>query len=415
LQCEHEAFRIVATRRRRREVFSRPTLADQPLETFMKRRALLLSAATIAVTGALATALPALADEPIKIGLIAPFSGPFADYGKQMEGGIKAYQKLHGTTAGGRQVQIIMKDTTGPAPDVAKRLAQELVVRDKVDFLAGFGLTPEALAVTPIAQQAKKPMVIFNAASSSITTKSDYVTRVSMTLPQISTPIASWALKNGIKQVATVVADYAPGIDAENAFKQTFVPLRNPEFAPFIQRVKDTKPQAVFVFLPAGEQGVAFMKGFRERGLAQAGIKVIATGDLTDDHVLPAMGDATLGVITSFHYSAAHDSVQNKTFLKAFADANPGAGRPNFMAVAAYDGIGAIYDVINKLGGKIDGDKAMAAFKGMKIDSPRGPITIDPATRDVVQTVYIRRVEKVGNELYNIEFDKFADVKDPGK
>ncbi len=320
-----------------------------------------------------------------------------------------------------------MKDTTGPVPDVAKRLAQELVVRDKVDFLAGFGLTPEALAVAPIAQQAKKPMVIFNAASSSITTKSDYVTRVSMTLPQISTPIASWALKNGIKQVATVVADYAPGIDAENAFKQTFtagggqvveavrVPLRNPEFAPFIQRVKDAKPQAVFVFLPAGEQGVAFMKGFRERGLAQAGIKVIATGDLTDDHVLPAMGDATLGVITSFHYSAAHDSPQNKTFLKAFAEANPGAGRPNFMAVAAYDGIGAIYNVINKLGGKIDGEKAMAAFKGMKIDSPRGPITIDPATRDVVQTVYIRKVEKVGNELYNVEFDKFADVKDPGK
>ncbi|MCT7315944.1 ABC transporter substrate-binding protein [Ralstonia sp. CHL-2022] len=389
----------------------------------MKRRVLLLTA----VAGALMTGLPAFADEPIKIGLIAPFSGPFADYGKQMEDGIKAYQKLHGTTAGGRQVQIIVKDTTGPVPDVAKRLAQELVVRDKVDFLAGFGLTPEALAVAPVAQQAKKPMVIFNAASSSITTKSDYVTRVSMTLPQVSTPIASWALKNGIKQVATVVADYAPGLDAENAFKQTFtagggqvveavrVPLRNPEFAPFIQRVKDSKPQAVFVFLPAGEQGVAFMKGFRERGLAQAGIKVIATGDLTDDHVLPAMGDSTLGVITSFHYSAAHDSPQNKAFLKAFAEANPGAGRPNFMAVAAYDGIGAIYNVINKLGGKIDGEKAMAAFKGMKIDSPRGPITIDPATRDVVQTVYIRKVEKVGNELYNVEFDKFADVKDPGK
>ena len=214
----------------------------------------------------------------------------------------------------------------------------------------------------------------------------------------------------GMRAVIVMPKD-APALKVE----AVRVPLRNPEFAPFIQRVKDTKPQAVFVFLPAGEQGVAFMKGFRERGLAQAGIKVIATGDLTDDHVLPAMGDSTLGVITSFHYSAAHDSPQNKTFLKAFAEANPGAGRPNFMAVAAYDGIGAIYDVINKLGGKIDGEKAMAAFKGMKIDSPRGPITIDPATRDVVQTVYIRKVEKVGNELYNVEFDKFADVKDPGK
>ncbi|WP_197330734.1 ABC transporter substrate-binding protein [Ralstonia syzygii] len=392
----------------------------------MKRRALLQTA----VVGALAsflTTLPARADEPIRIGLIAPFSGPFAEYGKQMEGGIKAYQKLHGTTAGGRRVDILMKDTTGPVPEIAKRLAQELVVRDKVDFLAGFCLTPEALAVTPIAQQAKVPMVVFNAASSSITTKSDYVTRVSMTLPQMSSPMATWALKNGIKQVAIVVADYAPGIDAEHAFRQTFtagggqvveavrVPLRNPEFAPFIQRVKDAKPQAVFVFLPAGEQGVAFMKSFRDRSLAQAGIKLIATGDLTDDNVLPAMGDATLGVITAFHYSAAHDSPQNRTFLKAFADANPGAGRPNFMAVAAYDGIGAIYDVINKLGGRMDGTKAMALFKGMKIDSPRGPVLIDPATRDVVQTVYIRRVEKVGGELYNVEFDKFADVKDPGK
>ncbi|WP_458765724.1 ABC transporter substrate-binding protein [Cupriavidus basilensis] len=367
------------------------------------------------------------AADPVRIGLIAPFSGSFADYGKQMEGGIKAFQRLNGDTVAGRKVQIISKDTTGPAPDVAKRLAQELVVRDKVDVLAGFGLTPEALAVAPIAEQARKPMVIFNAASSSITTKSAYITRVSMTLPQISAPMATWAIKNKVRKVVTLVADYAPGIDAETAFKTNFiggggqvvesirVPLRNPEFAPFIQRIKDAKPEAVFLFLPAGEQGVAFMKGFRERGLAEAGIRVIATGDLTDDHVLPAMGDATLGVITSFHYSMAHDSPENKAFLKAFAEANPGAGRPNFMAVAAYDGMRAIYDALKKTGGATDGDKFVAALKGMKIASPRGPIMIDPDTRDVVQTVYIRRVEKVGGELYNVEFDKFDNVKDPGK
>lgn len=367
------------------------------------------------------------AADPVRIGLIAPFSGSFADYGKQMEGGIKAFQKLNGDTVAGRKVQIISKDTTGPAPDVAKRLAQELVVRDKVDVLAGFGLTPEALAVAPIAEQARKPMVIFNAASSSITTKSAYIARVSMTLPQISAPMATWAIKNKVRKVVTLVADYAPGIDAETAFKTNFiggggqvvesirVPLRNPEFAPFIQRIKDAKPEAVFLFLPAGEQGVAFMKGFRERGLAEAGIRVIATGDLTDDHVLPAMGDATLGVITSFHYSMAHDSPENKAFLKAFAEANPGAGRPNFMAVAAYDGMRAIYDALKKTGGATDGDKFVAALKGMKIVSPRGPIMIDPDTRDVVQTVYIRRVEKVGGELYNVEFDKFDNVKDPGK
>jgi len=359
--------------------------------------------------------------------VIAAFSGPFADYGKQMEGGMKAYMKQHGDTVAGKKIELILKDTTGPSPEIAKRLAQELVTRDKVDLLAGFGLTPEALAVAPIAEQAKKPMIIMNAATSIITTKSDYIARVSMTLPQVSAPMASWAIKNNIKRVVTLVADYGPGIDAETAFKNTLVagggqivesirvPLRNPEFAPFIQRIKDAKPEAVFVFVPAGEQGVAFMKGYRERGLAEAGIKVIATGDLTDDHVLPAMGDATLGVITSFHYSAAHNSPENKAFLKNFADANPGAGRPNFMAVAAYDGMSAIYDVANKLGGKIDGEKAMAVLKGMKINSPRGPITIDPQTRDVVQTVYIRKVEKVNGELYNVEFDKFDNMKDPGK
>ncbi|MDB5757524.1 MAG: transporter substrate-binding protein [Burkholderia sp.] len=369
----------------------------------------------------------AYAQETIKIGVIAAFSGPFADYGKQMEGGMKAYMKQHGDTVAGKKVELILKDTTGPSPEIAKRLAQELVTRDKVDFLAGFGLTPEALAVAPIAEQAKKPMIVMNAATSIITTKSDYIARVSMTLPQVSAPMASWALKNNIKRVVTLVADYGPGIDAETAFKNTLVagggqiveairvPLRNPEFAPFIQRIKDAKPEAVFVFVPAGEQGVAFMKGYRERGLAEAGIKVIATGDLTDDHVLPAMGDATLGVITSFHYSAAHNSPENKAFLKNFADTNPGGGRPNFMAAAAYDGMGAIYEVANKLGGKIDGDKAMAVLKGMKINSPRGPITIDPQTRDVVQTVYIRKVEKVNGELFNVEFDKFENMKDPGK
>lgn len=391
----------------------------------MKLTKMLTLAASIGLMGL--TALSAQAQETIKIGLIAPFSGPFADYGKQMEGGIKAYMKQHGDTVAGKKIEIIVKDTTGPVPEVAKRLAQELVVRDKVDFLAGFGLTPEALAVAPIAEQAKKPMIIMNAATSIITTKSDYIARVSMTLPQISAPMGTWANKNGIKKVVTLVADYGPGIDAEAAFKKEFtagggqvtealrVPLRNPEFAPYIQRIKDAKPDAVFIFVPAGEQSVAFMKGYRERGLAEAGIKVIATGDLTDDHVLPAMGDSVLGVITTFHYSAAHNSPENKTFLKFFKETNPSAGRPNFMAAAAYDGMHVIYEVSKKLNGKIEGDKAMAALKGMKINSPRGPITIDPATRDVIQTVYVRKVEKVNGELHNVEFDKFSDLKDPGK
>ncbi|WP_312549576.1 ABC transporter substrate-binding protein [Massilia sp.] len=382
--------------------------------------------AALAVAAAFAAPL-AQAQDTIKVGVIAAFSGPFADYGKQMQGGIKAWMAQHGDKVAGKKIELIYKDTTGPSPEIAKRLAQELVVRDKVDFLAGFGLTPEALAVAPIAQQAKKPMIIMNAATSVITTKSDYIARFSMTLPQISAPMGDWALKNKIRNVATVVADYGPGIDAEKAFSDRLVknggkivesirvPLRNPEFAPFIQRIKDAKPDAVFVFVPAGEQSIAFMKGYRERGLAAAGVKVIATGDLTDDHVLPAMGDNTQGVITTFHYSAAHKSPENDAFLKSFAAANPQGGRPNFMAVAAYDGMNAIYQVSNKLGGKIDGDKAMAVLKGMKINSPRGPISIDPATRDVVQTVYVRKVEMVGGQPYNIEFDQFPNMKDPGK
>ena len=383
-------------------------------------RVLAAGALTVASAGV-------LAEDTIKVGLVAPFSGPFADYGKQMQAGINAYMKKNGDHVAGKKVEIIVRDTTGPVPEVAKRLAQELVVRDKVDFLAGFGLTPEALAVAPVAEQAKKPMIIMNAATSVITTKSNYIARFSMTLPQVSGPVATWAVKNNIKTAVTLVADYAPGIDAETAFKTNFlggggqviesirVPLRNPEFAPFVQRIKDDKPQAVFIFVPAGEQGIAFMKTYREKGLAEAGIKIIATGDLTDDHVLQSMGDPVLGVITTFHYSAAHDSPENKAFLKVYAEANPDAGKPNFMSVAAYDGMAAIYEVSRKLNGKIDGDKAMAILKGMKLVSPRGNIMIDPATRDIVQTVYVRKVEKVNGELANVEFDKFPDVKDTGK
>jgi branched-chain amino acid transport system substrate-binding protein len=371
--------------------------------------------------------LAAHAAEPIRIGLIGEFSGPFAEFGKQMEAGIRSYMKQHGDSVAGRKIELITKDTTGPAPDVAKRLAQELVVRDKVDFLVGFGLTPNAMAAAPIATQAKTPMIVMNAATSVITTRSPYIVRLSMTLPQITAPMAIWAARNGIHKVYTLVADYAPGIDAEGAFKKAFtanggeivdsvrVPLKNPEFAPFIQRIKDAHPEAVFVFLPAGEQGVAFMKGFQERGLAESGIKLIATGDIVDDLLLPAMGEPTLGLVTSFHYSAAHDSPENKAFLKTFQEVTGSDRRPSFMAVGAYDGTAAIYEVAEKLGGKIDGDKAMEILSNFKRMSPRGPIAIDPATRDIVQTVYVRRVEKVGGELYNVEFDAFADFKDPGK
>ena len=381
----------------------------------------LIIAALFTVAGAVS------AQNVVKLGLVAEFSGPFAQYGQQILGGMNAYMKLHGDSVAGKKIEIVQKDTTGPSPDVAKRLAQELVTRDNVDILVGFGLTPNALAVAPVATEAKKLMVIMNAATSIITTKSPYIVRVSMTLPQVTQPMAVWAAKNGVRKVYTVVADYGPGLDSEKAFTDAFkaaggeivgsvhTPLQNPDFAPFIQRVKDAKPEAVFLFLPAGEQGIAFMKGYEERGLKQAGIKLIATGDITDDGVLEVMGNPTIGLITSFHYSAAHDSPENKAFVKAYADANGGKLRPNFMAAAGYDGMAAIYEALKKTNGSTDGDKLIAAMKGMKLLSPRGPIMIDPETRDVVQTVYIRKVEKTSGGLYNVEFDKYPDQKDPGK
>ena len=381
------------------------------------------------VLAALAVALApwVCAQEPVKVGVVAPFSGVAGDYGKQMEAGMKAFLKIHGDTFAGRKIQLLIRDTGGPNPEVAKRLAQELVTRDNVDFLAGFGFTPEAMAAAPVATESKKPMVVMNAASSAVTTRSPYIARFSMALPQVSAPMATWAARNGIRKVYTLVADYAPGIDSESAFKKEFearggqvvdsvrVPLRNPDFAPFVQKIKDTKPEAVFMFVPAGEQSIAFMKAFEERGLGKDGIKVIATGDLTDDDVLNTMGDPVLGVITSHHYSAAHDSPENRAFVKAFGEVQKELKRPNFMGVGGYDGMAAIAEVVKKLGNNIDGDKAMDILRNLKLMSPRGPIAIDPATRDIVQTVYIRRVEKRGNEYWNVEFDKFADVKDPAK
>ena len=390
-------------------------------------KALKSAAAVFFGTVLLAAAFAAHGQGVVKLGMVGEFSGPFAEYGQQMRNGMKAYMKINGDTVAGRKIEIIEKDTTGPAPEIAKRLAQELVTRDNVDILAGFGLTPNALAVAPISAEAKKPMVIMNAATSVITTRSPYIVRVSHTLPQDTQPMAQWAAKNGIKRVFTLVSDFGPGIDAETTFVKAFKaaggeivdsvrsPLSNNDFAPFLQRIKDSRPEAVFVFLPPGSQTIGFIKGYEERGLKQAGIRIIATGDLTDDGVLQAMGDPTLGVINSFHYSAAHDSPENKAFLKAYVETNGTKLRPNFMACAGYDGMAAIAEALKKTGGSVDAEKFVAALKGMRLMSPRGPIMIDPETRDIVQTVYIRRVEKVDGVLYNIEFDKYPDVKDPGK
>ncbi len=388
----------------------------------MKKR-LFLSACALAIS--VCVAMSAMAqDNKFRIGLILPMTGQQATTGRQIEAAARLYMAQNGDTVAGRKIELIVKDDTS-LPDVTKRLAQELVVNDKVNVLAGFGITPSALATAPIATQSRTPQVVMAAATSSITQASPYIVRTSFTLAQVSVVMGDWAPKNGIRKVVTLVSDYGPGIDAEKYFKERFilsggqvpeslrVPMRNPDFAPFLQKVRDLKPDALFVFVPSGA-GAAVMKQFLERGMDKAGIKLIATGDVTDDDQLNDMGDGALGVVTSHHYSAAHPSALNKKFVEAFAKANKGL-RPNFMAVGGYDGMRVIYEALKSTKGQGGGDALLAAMKGQIFESPRGPIFIDAQTRDVVQNVYLRKVEKKDGQLYNVEFDVIKDVKDPGK
>jgi len=377
---------------------------------------LLAAAAAFTVFGAQAQS------DVVKIGLILPMTGQQASTGRQVDAGVKLWQAQHGNKAGGKTVEVVLQDDAA-VPNTTRRLAQELVVNEHVAVLAGFGITPTAFATAPIATQSKTPMVVMAAATSAITEASPFIVRSSFTLPQASVSIAEWATKNGIKKVVTLVSDYAPGNDAEKYFADRFqlnggtvieklrTPLRGPDFAPVLQKVRDAAPDALFVFLPSG-QGAQFMKQFVERGLNKAGIKLIATGDVTDDDQLNQMGDAALGVVTSHHYSAAHPSALNKKFVADFEAANK--FRPNFMAVGGYDGMRIIYKALDATKGA-GGQALLDAMKGQTFESPRGPVYIDAQTRDIVQNIYIRKVEKVGGELYNVEFDVQKAVKDPGK
>jgi branched-chain amino acid transport system substrate-binding protein len=366
---------------------------------------------------ALAT-LPALAQETVKVGLILPMTGQQASTGRQLEAGVKAYMAQHGNKVAGKTVEVIIKDDTGVA-DISKRLAQELVVNDKVSVLGGFGLTPIAMAVGPVATQAKVPAVIMTAATSVIVEQSPYFVRVGRTMPQMTFPIADWAAKNGIKSAVTLVSDYAPGIDAEKFFKERFegaggkvldalrAPLASPDFAAFLQKAKDLKPDALFLFVPSG-QGATLMKQVIDRDFAGSKIRVIATGDVTDDDLLNSMGDAVLGMVTSHDYSADHDSPENKAFVEIFKKVNNNM-RPNMMAVAAYDGMDVIYRALTTT----KGQKLVDAMKGQKWMSPRGPMEIDANTREAIPPMFIRRVERKNGELYNVEFEATGPIKDP--
>ena len=387
-----------------------------------RRHALGHTLGAIIVAAGACAPVAAFAQETVKLGVILPMTGQQASTGRQIDAAIKLWVAQNGKKVAGKTVEVIVKDDAS-TPDQTRRLAQELVVNDKVVALAGFGITPSAMATAPIATQSKTPMVVMAAATSAITEASPFIVRTSFTLPQAAVSLAEWANKNGIRKTVTLVADYGPGFDAEKYFadrvtlnggqviEKLRTPLRAPDFAPVLQKVRDAKPDALFVFLPSG-QGAAFMKQFGERGLDKAGIRLIATGDVTDDDQLADMGDVALGVVNSHHYSAAHPSATNKKFVADFMATNK--FRPNFMAVGGYDGMRVIYKALEASKGA-GGDALLAGMKGQLFESPRGQVLIDAQTRDIVHDMYIRKVEKKDGQLWNIEFDAVKAMKDPGK
>jgi branched-chain amino acid transport system substrate-binding protein len=387
----------------------------------MLRRTVLKGVAVTAASGLFAPAV--FAQSVLKMGISMPMTGAgFSAVGRQLQAAIKLYMQQHGDIVAGRKIELIIHDDAGVA-DNARRLVQEMIVNDKVEIV-GIGITPTALAVAPLVTEAKKATLVLTSGASITTTKSPYFVRAGFLLTQQSWILAEWAAKNGTKRVVTLVNEWAPGIEAETAFKTRFlqvggeimesirIPLANPDFAPFLQRISDLKPDTAFIYFP-GTQAPIFAKQFAERGLAQSGIKVIGPGDLTDDDNLNNMGDQMLGMITAGPYSASHGSALNKTYVAAIEKENH--FRPDFVSLCGYDGFHLMYEALKKTGGNTDGDALIAAMKGMAWESPRGPISIDPDTRDIVQNIYIRKVERIDGQLWNTEFETFAAVKDPMK
>ncbi len=380
----------------------------------MLQRMIGAAALTMTLAGA------AAAEEPIKIGLIQSMTGALNTIGKAVVNGARLYVHQHGDTVAGRKIDLIVKDDAS-LPDVAKRMAQELIVNDKV-AVVGAGSTPSALTIAPLVTEAKIPTLLMVSGASITVERSPYMVRTGFTLGQSAAVIADWAAQNGAKKIVTVVNDWAPGLEAEAVFKNRVsnssaqivesirVPLANPDFAPFLQRARDLRPDSLFAFFPSSQAGI-FAKQFVERGMDKSGIRLLGPGDITDDDELPGMTDAMLGIVTALHYSALHDSPLNKVYVRDFEAAY--GKRPNFVSLGGYDGMHLIYEALKKTGGKTDGDAVLAALKGMKWESPRGPMSIDPETRDVIHNEYIRKVEKVDGQLYNVEFATIEAVKDP--
>ena len=364
----------------------------------------------------------AKAQDSFKIGVILPMTGPFQSNGWKANAAIRLFLQQHGTSVAGKKIEVLLRDDRGVA-DNAKRIAQDLIVNERIQVLFGFGLTPIALAVAPLATEAKIPMIVTVASTSIVVDRSPYIVRTIQTIPQIANVVGAWAAKNGIRSAVSLVSDYAPGHDAEDWFGKSFeksggkvierlrVPLANPDFSPFLQRASDDAPDAIFAFMPTGV-GTIFAKQFAERGLNKSGIRIVSMSDVMDDDLLNGMGDAVIGIVSGGPYSVAHDSPENKAFVAAFEAANRNR-RPNIVAVSAYDGMALLFRAVEATKGSTDGLTLIDAMKGIGWESPRGPIQIDPKTRDIVQNIYMRKVERRGGELYNVEFQTFPAVKDP--
>jgi branched-chain amino acid transport system substrate-binding protein len=401
-------------------------LKPEPLEkeTGMKAGKTLLGA----VLGALLVGpVPALAD-PVKIGVIGPFSGPFALQGRNFQAGVEAYMALNGTRVKGHEIEVIYRDLPAANPAQSRALAQELIVKDKVQYLGGVYFTPDAVAITPLLKQANTPLVIFNAAASAIMTQSPLVVRTSFTTAQTTAPLGKIAVERGVKKAISVVSDYGPGVDAEVTFKKALeaaggqvvdairMPLNTTDFSPIMQRVRNSGAEAVFTFLPSGPTTLGFVKAYNDAGLKKAGIQFFAPGDLTQESDLPALGDGALGLLTTYHYAVSHDSPENRRFVEAATKAIGAPEQLSFPAVGAFDGMHVIYRMIEATDGQQDAEKAVAAVKGLSWMSPRGPVTIDPETRHVTQNIYLREVAKAadGKTYINKEIQTFPDQKDPG-
>jgi branched-chain amino acid transport system substrate-binding protein len=377
------------------------------------RTAVILGVAAFAVDSA-------GAQSTVKVGMVMPMTGALATAGQQVVAGARLYIKQHGDKVAGKQIELIVKDGASSA-ETGKRLVQELIVNDKVDIIGG-GQTADLLPSASLFTEARIPAVVMLSSTTAVVEKSPFFVRTSCTLAQSSAIVADWAIKSGLTKAVTLVTEFAPGLEAEETFTNNYkaaggriaetirVPLRSPDFAPFLQRVHDAAPQAVFVFIPS-VQAASFARQFVERGLDKAGIKLIGPGDLTDDEALTNMGDAMLGAVTAHFYSAAHASALNTMFVDAYRKEY--GARANFMAVSGYDGMHAIYEALKKTGGSTEGTALIGAMKGASWESPRGPMSIDRNTGEVVHNIYIRKVEKVDGELRNVEFETFNNVRDP--